>query len=362
MEDYSNHLEENNSKNSSGHNNNRSSSFLYGSNSSHPGMSRGFHNLPLASNDVGESNRFHNPVVKMEAGSNNSARHKFRYNNYYQDNIDHQSSNEAVAAEAIKAKIIAHPQYSSLLQAYMDCQKVGAPAEVVARLGAIRHEFEVGQQQASASCGETCKDPELDQFMEAYYHMLVKYREEISRPLQEATDFMQRIETQLNMLTTAPRQILNSDEKCEGIGSSEEDQDNSGGETDLPEIDPRAEDRELKNHLLRKYSGYLSSLKQELSKKKKKGKLPKDARQKLLSWWDLHYKWPYPSETEKVALAESTGLDQKQINNWFINQRKRHWKPSEDMQFMVMDGIHSQNAALYMEGHYVGEGPYRLGP
>lgn len=88
---------------------------------------------------------------------------------------------------------------------------------------------------------------------------------------------------------------LKTDEKCEGVGSSEEDQDNSGGETELPEIDPRAEDRELKNHLLRKYSGYLSSLKQELSKKKKKGKLPKEARQKLLSWWELHYKWPYPS-------------------------------------------------------------------
>lgn len=88
---------------------------------------------------------------------------------------------------------------------------------------------------------------------------------------------------------------VNTDDKCEGIGSSEEDQDNSGGETELPEIDPRAEDRELKNHLLRKYSGYLSSLKQELSKKKKKGKLPKDARQKLLNWWELHYKWPYPS-------------------------------------------------------------------
>ncbi|KAK4387634.1 Homeobox protein knotted-1-like 2 [Sesamum angolense] len=67
-------------------------------------------------------------------------------------------------------------------------------------------------------------------------------------------------------------------------------------------------------------------------------------------------------ESEKLALAESTGLDQKQINNWFINQRKRHWKPSEDMQFMVMDGLHPQSAALYMEGHYMGEGPYRLGP
>lgn len=86
-----------------------------------------------------------------------------------------------------------------------------------------------------------------------------------------------------------------ADDKCEGVGSSEEDQDNSGGETELPEIDPRAEDRELKTHLLKKYSGYLSSLKQELSKKKKKGKLPKDARQKLLNWWELHYKWPYPS-------------------------------------------------------------------
>lgn len=63
-----------------------------------------------------------------------------------------------------------------------------------------------------------------------------------------------------------------------------------------------------------------------------------------------------------MALAESTGLDQKQINNWFINQRKRHWKPSEDMQFMVMDGIHSQN--LYIDGgaHYISDGPYRLGP
>ncbi|KAL4181309.1 hypothetical protein AMTRI_Chr12g236600 [Amborella trichopoda] len=151
-------------------------------------------------------------------------------------------------------------------------------------------------------------------------------------------------------------------DKGDGADSSEEDPDGSGGETELPEIDPRAEDRELKNHLLKKYSGYLGNLKLELSKKKKKGKLPKDARQTLLSWWDLHYKWPYPSETEKVALAESTGLDQKQINNWFINQRKRHWKPSEDMPYVVMDAHHSQNAALYIEGHLVGDGSYRLGP
>ncbi|MBA0648054.1 hypothetical protein Goklo_015840 [Gossypium klotzschianum] len=264
-------------------------------------------------------------------------------------------------AEDMKAKIIAHPHCSNLFEAYMDCQKVGAPPEVAARLAAARQEFEARRRSAVSSTRDTIKDPELDQFMEAYYGMLVKYRDELMRPMQEALDFTRRTEAQLNRVSNGLVQIFNSDEKCDGVGSSEEEKNNnhSNGET---KTNPRAEDRELKNQLLRKYRGYLSSLKQELSKKKKKGKLPKESRQKLLTWWELHYKWPYPSETEKVALAESTGLDQKQINNWFINQRKRHWKPSEDSQFMVMDGLHSPNAVLYMDGHYMGGGPYRPGP
>nr|UFA45905.1 KNOX1 [Lilium tsingtauense] len=258
-------------------------------------------------------------------------------------------SSQDTDVESVKARIVAHPHYSTLLAAYMECQKIGAPPEAAARLSAAAREMEA-RQRASAESSHigTSTDPELDQFMEAYCDMLVKYREELTRPLQEAMDFMKRVESQLNSLCSdgvSPRIVFPTDDKYEGVGSSEEDQDGSGGEAEVPEIDPRAEDKELKHHLLKKYSGYLSSLRHELSKKKKKGNLPKDARQKLLNWWELHYKWPYPSETEKVALAESTGLDQKQINNWFINQRKRHWKPSEDMRFVVMDGFHPQNAA-----------------
>ncbi|KAF5739829.1 Homeobox protein knotted-1-like protein [Tripterygium wilfordii] len=327
--------------------------------------------MPITSFHLQSSECYNNNpavAVKTEASTSQQAQKYHNYNllrgisqavHHQQQEGSHGSSSHEV--EAIKAKIIQHPQYSNLLEAYMDCQKVGAPPEIVARLSAARQEFEA-RQRSSVSSWDSSRDPELDQFMEAYYDMLVKYREELTRPFEEAMDFMRRIETQLNMLGSGPVRVFNSENKCEGAGSSDEDQENSGGETELPGIDPRAEDRQLKNHLLRKYSGYLSSLKQELSKKKKKGKLPKEARQKLLAWWELHYKWPYPSESEKVALAESTGLDQKQINNWFINQRKRHWKPSEDMQFMVMDGLHPQNAALYMDGHYMGDGPYRLGP
>ncbi|KAK8580488.1 hypothetical protein V6N13_143573 [Hibiscus sabdariffa] len=314
--------------------------------------------MPLISFQLQSSDCYQSeadPIVKNEATTSSPHGKEFHYLLLRGQQEGNESSN---GMEAMKAKIIAHPHYSNLLEAYMDCQMVGAPPEVVARLAAARQEFEA-RQPSSVTSGDTSKDPELHQFMEAYYDMLVKYREELTRPVQEALDFMQKIEAQLNMLCNTPVRIFNSDDKCDGVGSSEEDQENTGGETELPEFGQRVEDGELKSHLLRKYSGYLGSLKQQLSKKKKRVKLPKEARQKLLSWWELHYQWPYPSESEKVALAESTGLDQKQINNWFINQRKRQWKPSEDMQFMVMD---PQNAALFMDGYFMGDGPYRLGP
>ncbi|XP_027931127.1 homeobox protein SBH1 isoform X2 [Vigna unguiculata] len=254
-----------------------------------------------------------------------SGHHNHRNNN-------NNGSSSSSSSSAVKAKIMAHPHYHRLLAAYVNCQKVGAPPEVVARLeeACASAVTMAGDAAGSSSIGE---DPALDQFMEAYCEMLTKYEQELSKPLKEAMLFLQRVECQFKNLT-----VSSSDFGCnEGgdrNGSSEEDVDLQSM------IDPQAEDRELKGQLLRKYSGYLGSLKQEFMKKRKKGKLPKEARQQLLEWWSRHYKWPYPSESQKLALAESTGLDQKQINNWFINQRKRHWKPSEDMQFVVMDPSH----------------------
>ncbi|XP_041028385.1 homeobox protein SBH1-like [Juglans microcarpa x Juglans regia] len=240
-------------------------------------------------------------------------------------------NNDESSSSAEKVKIMAHPHYQRLLAAYVNCQKVGAPPEVVARLEETCASAATMGHLGTGSIGE---DPALDQFMEAYCEMLTKYEQELSKPFEEAVLFLQRIECQFKALT-----VSSSDSACgeavDRSGSSEEEVDLNNNF-----IDPHAEDRELKGQLLRKYSGYLGSLKQEFMKKKKKGKLPKEARQQLLDWWSRHYKWPYPSESQKLALAESTGLDQKQINNWFINQRKRHWKPSEDMQFVVMDAAH----------------------
>jgi len=45
---------------------------------------------------------------------------------------------------------------------------------------------------------------------EAYYDMLVKYREELTRPVQEAMDFMRRIEAQLNVLSNGRVRVFSN--------------------------------------------------------------------------------------------------------------------------------------------------------
>ncbi|TVU45734.1 hypothetical protein EJB05_05232 [Eragrostis curvula] len=258
-----------------------------------------------------------------------------------------QSSNEE-GSGIVKAKIMSHPLYPALLRAFIDCRKVGAPPEVVGRLSALAGEVEMNSNDRQ----EQPEDPELDQFMEMYCHTLERYRQELTRPIHEADEFFRTMEAQIESFVL-------DDKSCElgGGGSSDEDEQETGDADGLPS-ETSEEDKELKNRLLNKYSGYLSSLWRELSRKKKKGKLPRDARQKLLQWWQLHYRWPYPSELEKAALAESTGLDAKQINNWFINQRKRHWKPAPPPMLAAPDyRLHPQSgapssSALRAEGHY----------
>ncbi|WKA02682.1 hypothetical protein VitviT2T_020841 [Vitis vinifera] len=246
---------------------------------------------------------------------------------------------EAGMSDLIKSQIVNHPRYPNLVSAYIECRKVGAPPEMASLLEEIGRE----SQPMNSRSGEIGADPELDEFMESYCEVLHRYKEELSKPFDEATSFLSDIESQLSnlckgALTAGTSGSYYSDEAA---GTSEEEL--SCGEAEVSEsqesLGARPGDQELKEMLMRKYSGYLSSLRKEFLKKRKKGKLPKDARTMLLEWWNTHYRWPYPTEDEKLKLSEVTGLDQKQINNWFINQRKRHWKPSEDMRFALIDGV-----------------------
>ncbi|KAK9119757.1 hypothetical protein Scep_017850 [Stephania cephalantha] len=105
-------------------------------------------------------------------------------------------------ATAIKAKIASHPRYPTLLEAYIDCQKVGAPPEIACLLDEIRRENDICVTRTSAAAAAAIigADPELDEFMETYCDILVKYKSDLARPFDEATAFLNQIETQLSNL------------------------------------------------------------------------------------------------------------------------------------------------------------------
>jgi hypothetical protein len=102
----------------------------------------------------------------------------------------------------------------------------------------------------------------------------------------------------------------------------------------------------LRAHLKRRHAASILSLKEEFMRKRKKGKLPKDATSALKTWWQANLVWPYPSvrathplhkstpsatwhgalanstlrcacaqDDDKRALGEDTSLNATQINN-----------------------------------------------
>lgn len=57
--------------------------------------------------------------------------------------------------------------------------------------------------------------------------------------------------------------------------------------------------------------------------KNKRANYPKKISRVLKNWLKENMNNPYPSESEKLMLMDLTGLDATQINNWFINARRR---------------------------------------
>lgn len=67
---------------------------------------------------------------------------------------------------------------------------------------------------------------------------------------------------------------------------------------------------------------------------KKKGsksrrELPEGAVATLKAWLlsPEHFTHPYPTPQDQIMLMQKTGIDKKQLKNWFTNARRRIWKP-----------------------------------
>eukprot|EP00980_Cylindrotheca_fusiformis_P005463 scaffold1169_cov120-Cylindrotheca_fusiformis.AAC.13 len=84
-------------------------------------------------------------------------------------------------------------------------------------------------------------------------------------------------------------------------------------------------------------------------KQRKSSSLPTETVEYLKAWMmsPEHIAHPYPTEPEKAKIMADTGIELKQLSNWFVNNRKRYWKPRVEARLQQQ----AQAAAAAAQAH-----------
>ncbi|KAH6818490.1 homeobox protein knotted-1-like 3 [Perilla frutescens var. frutescens] len=255
------------------------------------------------------------------------------------------NSNASWEKEKCKADILNHPLYDQLLSAHVSCLRIATPVDQLPKIDAqLAQSHQVVAKYSVLGHPLPLDDKDLDHFMTHYVLLLSSFKEQLQQHVRvhamEAVMACWELEQSLQSLTgVAPG---------EGTGAtmSDDDEDQADSEMNLfdesldgpdsmgfgPLVPTESErslmervKQELKHELKQGYKEKIFDIREEILRKRRAGKLPGDTTSMLKAWWQSHSKWPYPTEEDKARLVQETGLQLKQINNWFINQRKRNW-------------------------------------
>uniref|UniRef100_A0A8C4R6Z0 Homeobox domain-containing protein n=1 Tax=Eptatretus burgeri TaxID=7764 RepID=A0A8C4R6Z0_EPTBU len=106
----------------------------------------------------------------------------------------------------------------------------------------------------------------------------------------------------------------------------------------------------MDNSVASEGTGDDDDLDKDKKRQKKRGIFPKVATNIMRAWLFQHLTHPYPSEEQKKQLAQDTGLTILQVNNWFINARRRIVQPMIDQSNRAV----SQGAGYSPDGQHLG--------
>ncbi|PPE00379.1 hypothetical protein GOBAR_DD02617 [Gossypium barbadense] len=294
-------------------------------------------------------------MVAVESGELKSSNSESMNNNNKSEGVAVESGGGGDGAvnwqnARYKAEVLAHPLYEQLLSAHVACLRIATPVDQLPRIDAqlAQSQHVVAKYSAlgGGAQGLVGDDKELDQFMTHYVLLLCSFKEQLQQHVRvhamEAVMACWEIEQSLQSLTVS---------LGEGTGATMSDDDEEQIDSDANLFDgsmegpdslgfgplvPTESERslmervrqELKHELKQGYKEKIVDIREEILRKRRAGKLPGDTTSVLKAWWQSHSKWPYPTEEDKAKLVQETGLQLKQINNWFINQRKRNWHSS----------------------------------
>ena len=89
---------------------------------------------------------------------------------------------------------------------------------------------------------------------------------------------------------------------------------------------------QMKETVERQYGGKVQELQRQCHNKRRRANLPKASVEVLAEWFAANKdgtRGPYPTEEEKRGLAAKANLREEQVSNWFVNVRKRYYRPSK---------------------------------
>ena len=271
-----------------------------------------------------------------------------------------------------RARVEAHPMYAHIVRVYFEVVKAGLSRDHAAEVDALQAErLAVVQSKQRSMVGVS---PRLDDFLTQYLANLLVMKEETESAYRENALLFSRIDQDAltvpearNVLRTIAIQPGDVDSaamkaaappgqpRSDGGGQlplqrqhqqpperghagrldagKEAVMDDgsasaaSDGSDDSVSAELAAEYSRVVGNLRRKYADSGNALESDFGGKRKKNQLSEKSTALLRAWWDAHPRWPYPDDGQKDELMRATGLSVTQVNNWFINQRKRHWTP-----------------------------------
>ncbi|MCO5604361.1 hypothetical protein L7F22_058526 [Adiantum nelumboides] len=283
-----------------------------------------------------------------------------------------------VSASTLRAQVVAHPLFEHLLAAHFACLRMGTPAVPEQWLGAggaearfalmSKQQLEAKYLQLLAGYAPPTHEKEhLDHFMLSLILLLQTFREQLREHMHlhsadaitgytEIKDAFIRLTGDTSLIDTLAISTTNTMSDADSMAEDDDMDDEAAAAVDaFDHLAMQYEDdmhmmmmngllaiiMECVYKMLQDYRSKLWDVREEIMRKRRAGKLPGSTTSHLRHWWDAHSKWPYPTEEEKQRLGCETGLELKQINNWFINQRKRNWTTNPALERVELDHIPS---------------------
>lgn len=263
-----------------------------------------------------------------------------------------------IDADPMGALLYSHPLYPNLVSNYFDLMAVGESKSEQERLGGLKNDAlqrirSDGDRPLVRQRVVTAATQDLDIFLERYINIVRQMKTEVEVALAFCREVITEFDAEFNELrgirptldpilsaaADLPASVARKTTAGSGAGAGAGGGGGAGTnrkrasaidigdlvDMTAPTVGIDTAPEEMPKIIEARFKLCLTELQDEFRDKVEKPKLPDTAIEVMTNWWNANFAWPYPDDNAKAAIAEQANLRVEQVQNWFVNRRKRRW-------------------------------------